>query len=111
MNAEQSCRSLARHRARDRRAPVAALRDITRVPQTLHQLRPGPRDAVGVPTGPGRSAGEAITRQGWDDDLESVRSAAAMRSWICERTDNLQLLDDRAGPAVRDDQRQRIFMF
>src|SRR2546429_2680015 len=27
--------------------------------------------------------------------------------WI----DNLQLLDDRAGPAVRDDERQRMFMF
>ena len=27
--------------------------------------------------------------------------------WI----DDLQLLDDRAGPSVRDDERQRIFMF
>ena len=34
-----------------------------------------------------------------------------MRGRIGERIDDLQLLDDRAGPAVRDDQRQRIFMF
>ena len=27
--------------------------------------------------------------------------------WI----DDLQLLDDRAGPSVRDDERQRIFVF
>ena len=30
---------------------------------------------------------------------------------ISERIDNLQLLNDRTGPAVRDDERQRIFMF
>ena len=30
---------------------------------------------------------------------------------IGQRIDDLQLLDDRAGPAVRDDERQRIFMF
>jgi len=33
-----------------------------------------------------------------------------MRRGIDERVDNLQLLDDRAGPSVRDDDRQRIFM-
>src|SRR5712664_3176703 len=30
---------------------------------------------------------------------------------IDERIDNLQLLDNRPGPSVRDDERQRIFMF
>ena len=30
---------------------------------------------------------------------------------IGQRIDDLHLLDDRAGPSVRDDQRQRIFMF
>ena len=29
---------------------------------------------------------------------------------IGERLDDLQLLDDRAGPAVRDDQRQRVLL-
>jgi hypothetical protein len=33
-----------------------------------------------------------------------------MSGRIGERLDDLQLLDDRAGPAVRDDQRQRILM-
>ena len=33
-----------------------------------------------------------------------------MRRGIGQRIDDLHLLDDRAGPAVRDDQRQRIFM-
>ena len=30
---------------------------------------------------------------------------------IGQRIDDLHLLDDRAGPSVRDDQRQRIFVF
>src|ERR1044072_9269677 len=30
---------------------------------------------------------------------------------IGQRTDELHLLDDRSGPSVRDDNRQRIFMF
>src|ERR1700716_3675051 len=43
--------------------------------------------------------------------MESVRCARAMGCGIGEWTDDLQLLDDRAGPPVRDDERQRVFMF
>jgi hypothetical protein len=42
--------------------------------------------------------------------MESVRCLAAMRCGIDERVDNLQLLDDRAGPSMRDDDRQGILM-
>ena len=102
------CRRLPRHRVGNRGAPVAALGDVARVPEALHQLRPGLRDAVGSPAGAGRLAGEAVARHGRDDDVESVLGAAAMRGWIRERADDLELLDDRAGPAMRDDQRKRI---
>ena len=34
-----------------------------------------------------------------------------MRRGIGQGTDDLQLLDDRAGPAVGDDERQRILIF
>jgi len=43
--------------------------------------------------------------------MEGVGRAAAVRSGIGKRIDNLQLFDHRAGPSVRDDERQRIFMF
>jgi hypothetical protein len=43
--------------------------------------------------------------------MESVGCARAMCRGISERIDNLELLDDRAGPAVRNDERQSIFMF
>src|SRR5882724_788913 len=43
--------------------------------------------------------------------MESVRCARTMCRGISERIDDLQLLDDRAGPSVRDDEWQRIVMF
>jgi hypothetical protein len=43
--------------------------------------------------------------------MESVRCARAMSRGIGKWIDNLHLLDDRAGPSVRDDERQRVLMF
>ena len=43
--------------------------------------------------------------------MEGVRCAPAICRRIGQWIDDLQLLDDRAGPSVRDDERQRIFMF
>ena len=42
--------------------------------------------------------------------MESVRCAPAMCRRIGQRIDDLQLIDDRAGPSVLDDERQRIFL-
>src|SRR5215218_10914654 len=42
--------------------------------------------------------------------MESVRWARAMGRRIGQWIDDLQLLDDRAGPPVQDDERQRILM-
>ena len=42
--------------------------------------------------------------------MEGVRCAPAVRRRIGQRIDDLHLLDDRAGPAVRDDHRQRILV-
>jgi hypothetical protein len=42
--------------------------------------------------------------------MEGVRRARAVCRGIGKWVDNLQLLDDRAGPSVRDDERQRIVM-
>ena len=42
--------------------------------------------------------------------MERVRCARAVRRGVRERLDDLQLLDDRARPPVRDDQRQRVLV-
>src|SRR5215207_329674 len=43
--------------------------------------------------------------------MERIRCARAMCCGIGKWLDDLQLLNDRARPAMRDDERQRIFMF
>src|SRR5580658_11250610 len=42
--------------------------------------------------------------------MERVRGGRAVSGGIGERADDLELLDDRAGPPVRDDQRQRVLV-
>jgi len=42
--------------------------------------------------------------------MERVRLAGAVRGRIGEGPDDLQLLDDRAGPAVGDDEREGVGM-
>ena len=59
--------------------------------------------AVGLAENPWPGS-EGITR--WN----ASAALAAVRRGIGERLDDLQLLDDRAGPAVRDDQRQRVLV-
>ena len=92
------------------RAPVAALRGEAGVAEPLHQRQPGLGDARRVPAGGGRPLREAIARHRRDHDIERVLRGAAMRGRIGQRLDDLQLLDDRARPAVGDDDRQRIFV-
>ena len=67
-------------------------------------MRSGPQPVlVGLPEKP-------VARHRRDHDMESVRCARAMCRGIGQRVDDLQLLDDRAGPTVRDDKRQGICM-
>src|SRR6266581_2986268 len=110
VDAEQSRRRLARHRAGDGGTPVAALGDVAGVSEALHQLRPGSRDVVGVPTGAGWLAGEAVARYGRDDDVESVLGPASVRGRVRERPDDLDELEHGARPTVRDDHWKRILV-
>ena len=43
--------------------------------------------------------------------MEGIRRISAMGRGIGQRLDDFQLLDDRAGPPVGNDDRQRIFVF
>jgi hypothetical protein len=49
--------------------------------------------------------GNTVARHRWNHQMESVRRARAMRGGIGQRIDDLDLLDDRARPPVRDNQR------
>jgi len=51
-----------------------------------------------------------VTGQGGGHQIEGVGLAGAVGGGVGEGPDELQLLDDRARPAVGDDQRQRVAM-
>ena len=109
MDAEQPLGCLAAHRVGDGGALVAALGDVAGVAEAAHQLRPGARDAAGVPAGLDvGSRGEAVAGQRRQHQVERVLGRAAVRGRVGERADDPEQLDHRAGPAVRDDQRQRV---
>jgi hypothetical protein len=87
-----------------------ALRHKSRIAETPHQLHPGTCHAGGVPTGLLRLGGEPVAGHRRDHHIERVRGVAAMRRRVGERAGDVQHLDDRARPAVRDDQRQRVLV-
>lgn len=70
--------------------PVATLRHLAHVSKALHQLRPGPRDVVGIPTGVGWLAGEAVARYGRDDNIERVFGTSTIGGGIGERPNLLR---------------------
>ena len=110
MVADQALDRLAAHQVRDEGTHVAALGDIAGVAEAVHQLRPRACGAAGVPAELGRLAGEPVAGQGRQHQVECVLGGAAVSGRVGQRADGLQQLDDRAGPAVGHDQRQRILM-
>ena len=107
MVADQTLDRLATHQVRDEGTHVAALGDVAGVAEAVHQLRPRASGAGGVPTELGRLTGEPIPGQGRQHEVERVLRASAVRGGVGQRTDRIQQLDDRAGPTVGHDQRQR----
>ena len=110
MDAEQPLGCLAAHRVRDGGAHVAPLGDVARVAEAGHQLRPRACDAAVLPAELGRLAGEAVAGQGRQHEVECVLGGAAVSGRVGQRADGVEQLDDRAGPAVGHDQRQRVLM-
>ena len=108
MDAGQPLGCLAAHGVGDGGAHVAALGDVAGVAEAVHQLRPRLRDAAGVPADLGRLAGKAVAGYGRQHEVERILGAAAVRGRVGQRADDLEQLDDRAGPAMRHNQRQRV---
>src|SRR3712207_135567 len=90
-----------------RRPPRSTLFPYTTL---FRSFCPGARGAAGLPAELGGLAGEAVAGQGRQHEVEGVLGTSAVRGRVGERADGLEQLDDRAGPAVGHDQRQRILM-
>jgi hypothetical protein len=89
----------------DGRAPVAALGEPAVIAEALHEGDPRVGDAGDVPAGRGRFVGEPETRHGRDHDVKGVLGVAAVGDRIGQRADQVPELQNRAGPAVAQQQR------
>src|SRR5262249_27718777 len=108
VDAHQAGRHLTRHGFGDGGAPVATLGAVTRVSEALHELTPCSRDMVGVPARTRWLSGEAVAGHGRDHDVERILRPSTVRGRIRQRVDHTYKLDDRAWPAMCDDNRQSI---
>ena len=90
---------------RDDRAGVVAVGSVALVAEPTHQLGPRVRDPRGVPAGCIRGAGETEAGNVRDHHVERRRRIAAMGARIGERADQVDVLDKRVRPPVREDQR------
>src|SRR3954453_20741676 len=84
--------------------PVAALGAVTRVAESRHEHLPRGAYPLHAPAHIGRLVAEAVAGQRRTDHVKGITCAAAVRRRVRERADDLQELDDRAGPAVRHDE-------
>ena len=66
------------------------------------------RDATGVPSALVGRTRERVARDRRAHDVERVLRIAAVRPRIGERADDVEELDNRSRPSVRDDQRERV---
>jgi hypothetical protein len=110
VDADQSLGCLAAHRVGDGGAHIPALGDIAAIAEAPHQLGPGAGGAAGVPADLRRLAGEAVAGQRRQHQGEGVLGASAIGGRVRQWADDLQQLDDRAGPAVGHDQRQGVLV-
>ena len=92
----------------DLRADVAALGAVRAVAEPAHQLGERPRDPTMGPAGIAGRAGEPEAWDRRDHEVKSLPRVAALKSQVDERLDDVQELGDLPGPAVRDDQWQRV---
>ena len=93
---------------RDHRTGVVADGPVALVAEAAHEFDPRRGDPVDVPAGLAGRAGEAVAGDRGDDEVEGDGGVAAVRAWVAQRTDHVEKLDDRPGPAVGDDERERV---
>ena len=108
MNADDPVRVVAADLGGDLRAGVVSVRAVALVAEVRHQLRPGARDAAGVPARLAGRAREADARERRHHEVERVGGVAAVGARIGQRPDQVEVLEHAHRPAMRADQRQRV---
>src|SRR6266849_3051161 len=86
---------------------VSALSRKAPVSQLVHEPHPQPGDAESIYASAGRPIGKAITRHRWDHHVKRVRGISSIARGVRQHWDNPQHLQERAGPSMSQDQRDR----
>jgi len=91
-------------------AKVAAVGGVPRIAKAVgHQPVPQRGDRVGAEPARRRRGGEAEPGQRRHDDGERVRGVTAVRLRVGQQGEQVQVLAERARPAVGQQQRQRVW--
>ena len=107
VHGDQPLGKVERQPAGDHRADVVPVGREAAVAEALHQLRPQRgHPAPGHPAGR-RPVGEPEAGDRGHDHVEGIRGIAAVGSGVGEERDEGEHLDERAGPAMGDEERQR----
>ena len=101
---------LRRLPAADDAAPVAALRAVAVVAEPLHQLADDRGHLLRAVAAAGGLVGEAVAGNRRRHHVERIGRVPAVVGRIGQQRDDLVELHDRAGPAVRNHQRQGVLV-
>src|SRR4029453_4600711 len=86
---------------------ISALSPVAIVTQTTHEAVPQPGDVLIVDARPTGPFGEPVTRKGRDDDVKGG-TVDAVGKWIGQEWHERKQLDERARPAVGQNQRNTV---
>ena len=100
-----------RHKGGNPGPEISALSTVALVTQATHEAMPQTGDMLIVHAHLSGPIGKPVTRHRGDDYIEGIFCAPTMSRGIGQWIDDLHLLNDRPGPSVGDDERQRILMF
>src|SRR5882757_4186776 len=93
------------------RTDVSTLGGKATVPQFVHEPHPQFSYAERVHTASDWTIGETISRHGWNHNVERIRGIPSMRRGVGQHRDDSHHFQERAGPPMCHDERDRSRTF
>ena len=107
VDANHSPGIVQRHESGNPGPEISALRPVALITQTPHEAVPQPGDIPIVDAGRMGPLGESVTRKRRDNDVKAG-TIDAVGVWIGQEWHERQQLDERARPAVNQNQRNAV---
>ncbi len=106
VNPQHRLRVLQCHERRDRGPEISSVRAVALVPESAHEPVPQPRRVSARDSRSGGPFRKSVAGQRGDDQVER-RPGDAVGVRVSEKRHQGEQLHERAGPAVREDERRR----